>query len=39
MKARVLRIMRRWHGGRFKEDARHLGVLASTHGRPCGCFM
>jgi hypothetical protein len=41
MKARVRRIMQRWHRGLpvKQEDPRDLGVMASTHGRPCGCFM
>jgi len=39
IKAKARRIMRRWHGGRFQEDPRKLGVNASTHCRPCGCWM
>jgi hypothetical protein len=40
MKAKVRRIMRSWfRGPERKEDPRHLGVMTSTHGRPCGCFM
>jgi hypothetical protein len=40
MKQRVRRIMTRWHRGLpIQEDLRNLGVMASTHGRPCGCFM
>jgi hypothetical protein len=39
MKAKARRIMRKWFGGRFKEDPRQVGINASTHCRPCGCFM
>jgi hypothetical protein len=39
MKAKAQRIMRRWAAGRYPLDARHVGINASTHCRPCGCWM
>jgi hypothetical protein len=39
MKQRARRIMGRWFRSPFPEDPRNLGVNASTHCRPCGCWM
>jgi hypothetical protein len=41
MKARTRRIMRLWSGRLTTEppDPRQVGVNASTHCRPCGCWM
>lgn len=41
IKARTRRIMRLWFGRFTKEppDPRKVGVNASTHCRPCGCWM
>lgn len=41
LKARTRRVMRLWHGGLSKGplDPRKVGVNASTHCRPCGCWM
>jgi hypothetical protein len=40
MKARARRIMRLWAFGRQREfDARDVGRNASTHCRPCACWM
>jgi hypothetical protein len=40
MKGRARRIMRLWLRGRFQPlDPCKVGVNASTHCRPCGCWM
>ena len=39
MKARARRIMRLWFRDHFKDDPRQVGINASTHCRPCGCWM
>ncbi len=39
MKARARRVMRLWFRDRFQDEPRKVGVNASTHCRPCGCFM
>ncbi len=39
VKARTRRVMRLWFGKRFTDDPRKVGVNASTHCRPCGCWM
>jgi hypothetical protein len=40
MKAKARRIMRLWFGFRQKPPSdRAVGVQASTHCRPCGCWM
>lgn len=40
VKARSRRIMRLWFGRlHLPLDARKVGVNASTHCRPCGCWM
>jgi hypothetical protein len=40
MKSRARRVMRLWFGNRFMPfDPRKVGVNASTHCRPCGCWM
>ncbi len=41
VKARTRRIMRLWHGrlSTGPMDPRKVGVNASTHCRPCGCWM
>ena len=39
MKARARWVMRLWFRGRFPIDARVVGIYASTHCRPCGCWM
>ncbi len=40
MKERAKRTMRRWYGRRpVSTDPREIGRNASTHCRPCGCWM
>jgi len=39
MKAKARRVMRLWFRERFDNDPRQVGVNASTHCRPCGCWM
>lgn len=41
MKGRAKRVMRLWssHLGITTFDARQVGLNASTHCRPCGCWM
>jgi len=40
MKIRARRVMRLWFGRWLQVmDPRQVGVNASTHCRPCGCFM
>ncbi len=40
LKARALRVLRSWAGRRaYTPDPREVGVCASTHCRPCGCWM
>jgi hypothetical protein len=41
MKERAKRVMKRWYG-RLRpvpDDPREIGRNASTHCRPCGCWM
>jgi hypothetical protein len=40
MKSRACRVMQLWFGNRVPHlDPRKIGVNASTHCRPCGCWM
>jgi hypothetical protein len=40
MKNRARRVMRLWFGHRQAQfDPRQVGINASTHCRPCGCWM
>lgn len=40
MKARARRVMRQWFGRHVQEpDPRQVGLNASTHCRPCACWM
>lgn len=39
MKSRARRTMHLWLGQRAQLDPRQVGVNASTHCRPCGCWM
>ena len=40
MKRRARRVMRLWFGNWLQViDPRQVGVNASTHCRPCGCWM
>jgi hypothetical protein len=39
MKAKARRVMRLWFRQRFTDDPRQVGINASTHCRPCGCWM
>jgi hypothetical protein len=40
MKSRARRTMRLWFGQKQQElDPRQVGLNASTHCRPCGCWM
>lgn len=38
MKRRAEELVRRWHGGRMFTK-REVGRVASTHGRPCSCWL
>lgn len=40
MKSRARRVMKMWFGDRVDRfDPRQVGLNASTHCRPCGCWM